>query len=255
MDRRGRFQDSQCFSPGRVGVQSQIILFSRKANLSFLAPLIPILATFLFLVVFKMRASAAMPICFGLTALGAAWLWRVPVKYIAAATLEGWIIAATILWIVYDAMALLNVLKVSGAMDAIRDRLGAASPDPRAQLIVVAWLFGAFLEGAAGFGTPAAICAPLLIALGFAPMGAVALALIANSFPVAFGAAGTPMIIGVQQGLSASGSSPSPVADLPRLLMETAERAALLNVLVGSLVPLILIAFHARYFGESRTWA
>jgi lactate permease len=133
--------------------------------MAMLAALTPILSVFLLMVVIRLRASAAMPISLFLTALAAALLWRVPLRRIAAAGLEGWFIAATILWIVFGALALLNTLTLSGAMEAIRRRLGRASPDPRVQVLLVAWLFGAFLEGAAGFGTPAAICAPLLAAL------------------------------------------------------------------------------------------
>lgn len=95
---------------------------------------------------------------------------------------------------------MLNTLRAGGALDAIRAGFFHVSPDRRVQVIIIAWLFGAFLEGASGFGTPAAIGAPLLVALGFPAMAAVTLALIADSAPVSFGAVGTPLLVGIAQG-------------------------------------------------------
>ena len=127
-----------------------------------------------------------------------------PTIYIAAAVLEGLVIAASILWIVFGAIALLNVLNATGALATIRTGFTKLSPDRRVQTVIIAWLFVAFLEGAAGFGTPAAIAGPLLAALGFPLLAAAALPLIADSSPVAFGAIGTPVIIGLGQGLEAA---------------------------------------------------
>jgi lactate permease len=73
------------------------------------------------------------------------------------------------------------------------------TPDRRIQAMIIAWCFGAFIEGAAGFGTPAAVCAPLLMALGFPAMAAVTVALIIQSTPVTFGAVGTPVLLGAHR--------------------------------------------------------
>lgn len=190
-----------------------------------------------------------MPLCFGLTALATAFIWKVPYIQMAAATLEGLVIAGTILWIVLGALLLLNTMQLSGAMDAIRMQLAAASPDPKVQLLLVVWFFGAFLEGAAGFGTPAAIAAPLLTALGFSPLGAVVLALIANSVPVTFGAAGTPVIIGLEQGLAGV-----PEAATGELLQSVATLVAGVNIGIGSLIPVLLVCLYTRFFKEDGSW-
>ncbi len=227
---------------------------------TLLTALTPILSVFLFLVLLRFPAVRAMPISLALTAALAMFFWRVPGVQVLAAALEGLIIAASILWIVFGAILLLNTLRESGAIDAIRNGFMYISADRRVQLIIIAWLFGAFIEGAAGFGTPAALCAPLLVALGFPPLAAVALALIANSSAVSFGAVGTPVIIGVGEGLQVGGSlAPSVAAYLGQqpfelFLRSVAVQAVQIDLLVGSFIPLILVAFLTRFFGANRSW-
>lgn len=185
-----------------------------------------------------------MPLCFAFTAAAAGLAWKVPPRRMLAAVLEGWVLAASILWIVLGAVVLYNVLRASGALEAMRARLAAASSDRRAHVLLIAWLFGAFLESVAGFGTPLAVCAPLLVALGFPPAGAVVLCLLANSAPVTFGAAGTPMLIGMLQGLGPEGSA--------SLLDEAGMLAAGFNVAIGSFIPLLMVAVYAWRFSPSR---
>ena len=107
-----------------------------------------------------------------------------------------------ILWIIFGAILLLNTLKHSGGITAIRNGFSGISPDRRVQAIIVAWLFGSFIEGASGFGTPAAVAVPLLVGLGFPGLAAVTAGMIIQSTPVSFGAAGTPILIGVNTGLA-----------------------------------------------------
>jgi lactate permease len=227
---------------------------------TLLTALTPILSVFLFLVLFRFPAVRAMPISLALTAALTMLFWRVPGVQVLAAALEGLMIAASILWIIFGAILLLNTLRESGAIDAIRNGFMYISADRRVQLIIIAWLFGAFIEGAAGFGTPAALCAPLLVALGFPPLAAVALALIANSSPVSFGAVGTPVIIGVGEGLQVGGSLAPAVAaylgqqPFERFLRSVAVQAVQIDLLVGSFIPLILAAFLTRFFGANRSW-
>ncbi len=173
--------------------------------LTTLTALTPILAVFIFLVMLRMPAVRAMPISLVLTAALTILIWQVPPIQVLAASLEGLIIAASILWILFGAILLLNTLRESGAIDTIRNGFMHITPDRRVQAIIVAWLFGAFLEGAAGFGAPPAITGPLLAALGFPAMAAAMLALVANSSPVSFGAVGTPILIGVGEGLQTGG--------------------------------------------------
>ncbi len=97
-------------------------------------------------------------------------------------------------WIVFSAVFLYHLTVRSGQFDVVKRSVAAISPDRRMQALLIAFSFGTFLEGAAGFGTPVAISAALLIGLGFRPLYAAGLALIANTSPVAFGALGTPII-------------------------------------------------------------
>jgi lactate permease len=227
---------------------------------ALVAALTPILAVFIFLVILRMPAVRAMPVSLLLTALATLLIWQVTAVYILASVVEGLIIAASILWILFGAILLLNTLRESGAIDTIRDGFMHITPDRRVQAIIVAWLFGAFLEGAAGFGAPPAITGPLLFALGFPALAAVTMALVANSSPVSFGAVGTPIIIGVGEGLqTAGGLAPEVQAYLgPRsledFLQAVAVQAIQIDLLVGSFIPLILVAMLTRFFGENKSW-
>ena len=102
--------------------------------------------------------------------------------------------ALTILWIVFGALCLYHLQNISGGFETIRDRLAGLTSDPRLVAILIAWFFAMFMEGAAGFGTPVALAAPLLVGLGFRPIEAVAIALLGHAVAVSFGAVGTPVI-------------------------------------------------------------
>ncbi|OEH91386.1 L-lactate permease [Bacillus solimangrovi] len=228
--------------------------------LELLTSSMPILAVFIFLVILKLPATKAMPLSFITSALLAFLVWKVPFVQIAAASIEGIVVALTILWIVFGAILLLNTLKMSGAMDSIRSGFLGVTADRRVQVIIIAWLFGAFIEGAAGFGTPAAIGAPLLVALGFPPLAAVVLTLISDSSPVSFGAVGTPVIVGVDQGLR-EGASVAPQVQqfldgtpMPEFMQTIAVQAMQIDMFVGTFIPLILVALLTRFFGENRSW-
>jgi len=97
-------------------------------------------------------------------------------------------------WIVVTAVFLYNVTVETGQFEVLKSSVGRLSGDRRIQALLVAFSFGAFIEGASGFGTPVAICSALLIGLGFTPLYAAGLSLIANTAPVAFGAIGTPIL-------------------------------------------------------------
>ncbi|HEV3024943.1 MAG TPA: L-lactate permease, partial [Pirellulales bacterium] len=97
-------------------------------------------------------------------------------------------------WIVLTAVFLFHLMVRSGQFEVLKRSLSAISPDRRMQALLVAFAFGTFVEGAAGFGTPVAISAALMIGLGFSPLYAAGLALLANTAPVAFGSLGTPII-------------------------------------------------------------
>ncbi|MEK6270869.1 MAG: L-lactate permease, partial [Planctomycetales bacterium] len=117
--------------------------------------LLPIVVVGLLLVVLRWPASRAMPFSYLTVALLALGVWRISPWQIAAATFHGLIVAISLLLIIFGAILLLNTLKESGALEVIRCGFVLISPDRRVQVIVIAWLFGTFIEGSAGFGTPA----------------------------------------------------------------------------------------------------
>ncbi len=220
--------------------------------------LLPILAVALFLVVLRWPASRAMPISYLVAAALAIFVWNVETIQVAAATVRGLIIAAELLYIVFGAILLLNTLDESGALRTIRRSFENITPDRRIQVIIIAWLFGSFIEGSAGFGTPAAVAVPLLVGLGFPAMAAVTAGMIIQSTPVSFGAAGTPIMVGVSTGLSSDASvekfvSASGFAEWPEFLSMIGFKVALLHAVVGTLIPLLVVVLMTRFFGEKRS--
>ncbi|RNA67137.1 L-lactate permease [Alteribacter keqinensis] len=229
--------------------------------LQTIVALTPVLSVMILLVVLKVSAVKAMSISLTATAFLAFFYWQVPIRVIAASTFEGLMIGLSILYIVFGAILLLNTLKITGAIDTIRRSFMKISKDRRIQLIIIAWLFGAFIEGAAGFGTPAAIGAPLLVVLGFPPLAAVALALIADSSPVSFGAVGTPIVVGVEQGLYEGGQISATAAPyieaaggMDAFIQQVATYVMQVDIFTGTLMPLILVMLMTRFFGENRSW-
>ncbi|MBN1912002.1 MAG: L-lactate permease [Pirellulales bacterium] len=228
--------------------------------MSALIAITPLLVVFVLLVAFRWSAKRTMPVAYVLTAILAFSYWHVPSIRIAAASLKGLLIAGELLYIVFGALLLLFVLKHSGAVAAIRDGFRNISPDRRIQAIIVAWTFGAFMEGAAGFGTPAAVAGPLLVILGFPPMAAVVAALTIQSTPVSFGAVGTPILIGVSNGLSNQEvvqnflGTPGGPESFDGLLYMIAARVAILHGVIGTLIPLFVVCLLTRFFGANRSW-
>lgn len=225
------------------------------AVLSLLA-LAPILVVGVLLAGFRWPAKFAMPLGYVVAVVIAISVWKVDIAGIAAASIEGLITAVTMLYIVFGALLLLASLTIGGAMSTIRAGFTSISPDRRVQAIIIGWLFGSFLEGAAGFGTPAAIIAPLLLALGFPAMAAVMVGLAIQSTPVSFGAVGTPILIGVGGGL---GGDPAVEARMGELGLDTSGflaaiglEVALMHALIGLLIPLILVCMLTGFFGPER---
>ena len=225
-----------------------------------LLSLLPIAVVGLLLVILRWPASRAMPVSY-LTAAGLAlWVWKVPALQVVAATLKGLLVAASLLFIIFGAILLLDTLKESGALRTLRHGLTGVTSDRRIQVIIIAWLFGAFIEGAAGFGTPAAVAVPLLVGLGFPGMAAVTAGMIIQSTPVSFGAAGTPILVGVNTGLSGDAGVQAFAAALgytewTDFLALIGVKVAVLHAIAGTLVPLLVVAFMTRFFGPNRSFA
>lgn len=227
------------------------------AALSLLA-FLPILVIGLLLVGLRWSARNAMAVGFVVVVAVALGVWSVEPLSIVASTIQGLGIALDILYIVFGALLLLATLNASGAMSSIRAGFTRVSPDRRVQAIIIAWTFGAFIEGASGFGTPAAVVAPLLLALGFPAMAAVMAGLIIQSTPVTFGALGTPILVGVRGGLAGTSAEESLIAaggSLDVFLVEVTHTAALLHASVGILIPLFIAAMLTKFFGADRRFS
>lgn len=227
-------------------------------TLYYLLALAPIMTVFLLLVIAKRPASQAMPIAYLVTVAIALTIWRVPLNVVAASTMQGLVMAAEILYIIFGAILLLNILQASGAVTSIRRGLLGISSDRRIQAIIIVWLFGGFLEGASGFGTPAAVCSPLLVALGFPALAAVMVALIANSTAVVFGAVGIPVLLGIDTGLRGAVVVDDYLSKLgisyDEYFASIVIRVGILNSIVGTLIPLFMVACLTRYFGRGKSW-
>jgi len=220
--------------------------------------LMPIIVVAVFLVGLRWPARRAMPLSYAVAVLLAAVIWRVPTIAVVAASLKGLIVATELLYIVFGAILLLATVTRSGAITTIRRCFRDISPDRRVQVIIVAWLFGSFIEGSAGFGTPAAVAVPLLVGLGFPALAAVIAGLIIQSTPVSFGAVGTPILVGVSTGLSGEGTIGEfaeswGFASSVEMLGMIGVRVAILHAIIGTLIPLMVVAVMTRYFGGNRS--
>ncbi len=224
-------------------------------NILALLAVTPILLAGVLLVGLRQPARVAMPIVFGVAALIGLFGWQMSTARVIASTLQGLILTVAILWIIFGAILLLNVLKRSGGIVAIRNGFSGVSADRRIQSIIVAWLFGCFIEGASGFGTPAAVAAPLMVALGFPALAAVVVGMMIQSTPVSFGAVGTPLVVGVTGGLNRDGITASLEAaggSWPVYFQEVVSEVAIVHGLIGLFMPLMLVAIMVRFFGERK---
>ena len=158
---------------------------------------IPIIVTIVLMVAFNWPAKRALPLAWLIACILGIAVWKMPVvstdgTSALGQTITGFLSAFETLVIIFGAILIMNTLSQSGAMAAINGMFKGITPDARLQAVIIGFIFGAFVEGAAGFGTPAALAAPLLISVGFPPLCAAMVALIFNSVPVIFGAVGTP---------------------------------------------------------------
>lgn len=166
---------------------------------SALVALIPIIFFFLALTRLRLKGYVAGSITVALSLAVALLFYRMPVANALAAGVYGFFYGLwPIAWIIVAAVFLYKVSVKTGQFDIIRSSILSVTEDQRLQLILVGFCFGAFLEGAAGFGAPVAITAALLVGLGFRPLYAAGLCLIGNTAPVAFGAMGIPVIVAGQ---------------------------------------------------------
>ncbi len=168
-------------------------------GLSAAAAVIPIVFFFLALAVFRLKGHIAGSITLALAIAVAIFAFHMPADMAFAAAGYGFLYGLwPIAWIIVAAVFLYKLTVKSGQFEVIRSSVLSITGDQRLQVLLIGFSFGAFLEGAAGFGAPVAITAALLVGLGFNPLYAAGLCLIANTAPVAFGALGIPIIVAGQ---------------------------------------------------------
>ncbi|MBV2134921.1 lactate permease LctP family transporter [Pseudomonas sp. MAP12] len=210
-------------------------------GLSALAALIPIVFFFLALAVFRLKGHVAGSITLALSILVAIFAYGMPADMALAAAGYGFIYGLwPIAWIIVAAVFLYKLTVKSGQFEVIRSSVLSVTDDQRLQVLLIGFSFGAFLEGAAGFGAPVAITAALLVGLGLNPLYAAGLCLIANTAPVAFGALGIPITVAGQvTGIDAF-----------KIGAMTGRQLPLLSIIV----PLWLVAMMDGWRGVKETW-
>src|SRR5690554_2245049 len=224
--------------------------------LSLLA-FVPLILAGVLLLGFRWPAKFAMPVVFVTTAGISLWAWEMTFNRVLASSLQGLILTASILWIIFGAILLLNTLKHSGGITAIRSGFANITPDRRVEALIVVWVFGCFIEGSSGFGTPGAVAARLLVALGFPALAAVVLGMMVQSTPVSFGAVGTPMLVGVGAGLDGAGLSAQLLThgSTWEIFFQTiVSRIAITHGIIGILMPFFLVMVLTHFFGRNKSW-
>ncbi|MEU8228402.1 L-lactate permease [Actinoplanes sp. NPDC048967] len=221
---------------------------SHSLALSALFAALPLLTLFILLGALRMRAWLAGIIALVVALVVAVAVYAMPVGQALLSASEGAAFGFfPILWIVLNAIWVYNLTVASGHFDVLRRSMARLSPDMRIQAVIVAFCFGALLEALAGFGTPVAVTVVMLMALGFPPLRAASVALIANTAPVAFGALATPIVT--------LGTVTSGAVDDPRLNADTlGAMVGRQTPLLAVVVPLVLVAVIDGRRGVRQTW-
>ena len=216
--------------------------------LSALCGAIPLITLFVLLGGLRLKAWLAGLISLGVSLVVAVLLFSMPIGQALLAGTEGAAFGFfPILWIVINAIWVYNLTVASGHFDVLRRSFETVSPDQRIQAIIIAFCFGALLEALAGFGTPVAITVVMLMALGFEPIKAAAVALIANTAPVAFGALATPIVTLAEVSSGASNDKGLTVDTLGAMV---GRQTPILAVIV----PLVLVFVVDGRRGVKQTW-
>ena len=218
-------------------------------GLSSIFAVLPLLTLFVLLGGLKVKAWIAGLVSLAVAVLVAIFVYGMPVSQSLLSASEGAVFGFfPILWVVINAIWVYNLTVATGHFDVLRRSFEKVSPDQRIQAVIIAFCFGGLLEALAGFGTPVAISVVMLMALGFAPIKAATLALLANTAPVAFGALATPIVT-----LAAVTSGVQP--DNPDLTVDTlGAMVGRQTPLLAVFVPLLLVYVVDGKRGLRQTW-
>ena len=211
----------------------------------------PILLCVILMTVFAWPAKRAMPLSWLFAAVLALSVWRMDLLRIFSETLHGFLSASEILMIIFGAILLMNVLRMSGAMASINRMFSHITMDARIQCVLVGFVFAGFIEGTAGFGTPAALAAPILIGLGFPPLAAATVCLIYNSWPVEPGPVGVPLLTAsatVRDAVVARGGDPDYFTSV------LTKWVVIPHCIGGTLIVFIGVLVLCRVFGKRHSF-
>jgi lactate permease len=226
-----------------------------------LVAVLPILTALVLMVGLRWPATRAMPLSWLVCVVGAIGVWKLSPQYVIALSLQGVVTAVGVLIIVFGAILIMFTLQESGAMETIQYGMQNISPDKRIQAIIIGYMFGAFIEGAAGFGTPGALAAPLLLSLGFPPLAAGVVCLVFNSFPVSFGAVGTPILIGLTpltdavKAAAATGAAGLNFTDYASFCKVIGQWVTTMHGPMAIILPIFMMGFLTRFYGQKRSWS
>lgn len=232
-------------------------------SVQFLALLaiIPIVVALILMVGMRWPATRAMPFAWLACCICAMFGWDISVLRILALSIQGVVIAIGVLIIVFGAILILYTMEKSGGMETIQYGMQNVSRDRRVQAIIIGFMFAAFIEGAAGFGTPAALAAPLLLGLGFPAMAAAVICLVFNSVPVSFGAVGTPILVGfgllktqVQEAVEAAVPGLS-FSGFDSFAKAVGEWATFMHGPMAVILTIFMLGFMTRFWGPKRSWS
>lgn len=212
---------------------TQVINPLKNVPLSALVAAIPIIFIFWSLIK-KMKGYKTSLLALSIAILIALGIYSMPLELALLSTLHGALYGLfPICWIIISAVFLFNITVKSGQFEVIKNFMASITPDRRLQTLLIAFSFGAFLEGATGFGAPVAISGAMLVGLGFNPLYAAGLCLIANTAPVAFGSVGTPILMA------------SRMSDIPELSISQLVGRTL--PILSLVLPLYLIVLMAGF--------
>ncbi len=205
---------------------------------------LPIFLSIVLMTAFSKPAKIVLPLAFILSVALGIFVWRMDLVAVISATIFGILSSVEVLLVIFGAILIMNTQKHSGGMEAINHGFMRISPDSRIQAIIISFMFGSFIEGAAGFGTPAALCAPLLVSLGFPPVAAAVVSLICDSAAVSFGAVGTPVTVAVAQlsGRVAEGFTEDVTAAV-----------ATSHGIVATVLPFLAVTVLVKVFGKEKS--
>jgi lactate permease len=221
---------------------------SHSVALSAIFAVLPLLTLFILLGVLRLKAWVAGLVSLAVALVVAIAVYSMPVGQALLSGSEGAAFGFfPILWIVINAIWVYNLTVASGHFDVLRRSFERVSPDMRIQAIIIAFCFGALLEALAGFGTPVAITVVMLMVLGFPPLRAAAVALIANTAPVAFGALATPI---VTLASVAHGANPDHRLTVDTIGAMVGRQTPILSLVV----PLVLVYVVDGRRGMRQTW-